>query len=235
MLSVRPTRYVSCSIAATEIEGPSGGSMEMISRASSPLALYIIRTRGRLCRSRGSGRRRLSVPYWAVDVSQLPLPTTSLDDGRTFDVRIADTLEEFGFVGTIYASTGPERRRLISDYALARIGRKHELGVNEGTHTIIPDLLRQALAEAIHGVRRRAVTFRKCPTPTGSCRQVGGDHRRGRSPGNSAEPTLQPHPNYRKMIIRNCLYLRMIPTVTSLLELERESKLRLSRRKVTEA
>ena len=65
-------------------------------------------------------------------------------------MRIADTLEEFGVVGTFHASTRPEGRRLISDNALAGIGSNHELAVHGRTHTIFPDVPRQALAEEIH-------------------------------------------------------------------------------------
>src|SRR5688500_15007981 len=59
-------------------------------------------------------------------------------------------LDEFGFVGTFYASTGPDGKRLISDEDLLRIGRHHEFGVHGRTHTIFPKLPRSALADEIH-------------------------------------------------------------------------------------
>jgi peptidoglycan/xylan/chitin deacetylase (PgdA/CDA1 family) len=183
-------------------------------------------------------------PYWAVDVSTHTLFTTSWDDGHPLDVRIADTLEEFGFVGTFYASTGPEGRRLISDNALARIGRNHELGVHGRTHTIFPDLPRQALAEEIHWSVQELSRFGKVGHVVAPPRgKIDGATRRFISGlgfavrsgaiigtaavrGNSLEPTFQLYPHVRKTIIRNCLYRRRIPTVTLLLELARESELR---------
>jgi peptidoglycan/xylan/chitin deacetylase (PgdA/CDA1 family) len=179
-----------------------------------------------------------------VDVSSHTLFTTSWDDGHPLDVRIADTLEEFGFVGTFYASTGPEGRRLISDNALARIGRNHELGVHGRTHTIFPELPREALAEEIHwaveelsrfgnvghvvapprgkidGATRRFIGRLGFAVRTGAI--IGAAAVRG----NSLEPTFQLYPHVRKTIIRNCLYRRRIPTVTILLELAREDELR---------
>ena len=179
-----------------------------------------------------------------MDVSSQPLFTTSWDDGHPLDERIADTLEEFGFVGTFYASTGPEGRRLIRDKALARIGRNHELGVHGQTHTIFPDLSRQALAGEIHWAVEELSRFgnvgRVVAPPRG---KIDGATRRfiGRLGfavrtgaiigaaavrGNSLEPTFQLYPHVRKTIIRNCLYRRRLPTVTMLLQLAREDDLR---------
>lgn len=177
-------------------------------------------------------------------MSSQPLFTTSWDDGHPLDERIADTLEEFGFVGTFYASTGPEGRRLISDKALARIGRNHELGVHGRTHTIFPELSRQALAGEIHWAVEELSRFgnvgRVVAPPRG---KIDGATRRfiGRLGfavrtgaiigaaavrGNSLEPTFQLYPHVRKTIIRNCLYRRRLPTVTMLLQLAREDDLR---------
>ena len=177
-------------------------------------------------------------------MSSQPLFTTSWDDGHPLDERIADTLEEFGFVGTFYASTGPEGRRLISDKALARIGRNHELGVHGRTHTIFPELSRQALAGEIHWAVEELSRFgnvgRVVAPPRG---KIDGPTRRfiGRLGfavrtgaiigaaavrGNSLEPTFQLYPHVRKTIIRNCLYRRRIPTVTMLLQLARKDELR---------
>ena len=188
-------------------------------------------------------RRRLSIPVPA-DASSQTLFTTSWDDGHPLDERIADTLEEFGFVGTFYASTGPQGRRLISDNALARIGRNHELGVHGRTHTVFPELSRQALAGEIHwaveelsrfgnvghlvapprgkidGATRRFIGRLGFAVRTGAI--IGAAAVRG----NSLEPTFQLYPHVRKTIIRNCLYRRRIPTVTILLELAREDDLR---------
>jgi len=180
----------------------------------------------------------------AVDVSSHTLFTTSWDDGHPLDARIADMLEEFGFVGTFYASTGPEGRRLISDDALARIGRNHELGVHGRTHTIFPELSREALSEEFHwavedlsrfgsvghvvapprgkidGATRRFIGRLGFAVRTGAI--IGAAAVRG----NSLEPTFQLYPHGRKTIVRNYLYRRRIPTVTTLRELAREDELR---------
>jgi hypothetical protein len=91
------------------------------------------------------GRRWLSIPVRAGDVSSHTLFTTSWERAPARR-QIADTLEEFGFVGTFYASTGPEGRRLISDNAFARIGRNHELGVQRRIPTVTSflDLARES-------------------------------------------------------------------------------------------
>ena len=178
-----------------------------------------------------------------MDVSSHTLFTTSWDDGHPLDERIADTLEEFGFVGTFYASTGPEGRRLISDNALARIGRKHELGVHGRTHTIFPELSRQALTDEIHWAVEELSRFGNVGHVVAPPRgKIDGATRRfiGRLGfavrtgaimgaaavrGNSLEPTFQLYPHVRKTIIRNCVYRRRIPTGTILLELAREGEL----------
>jgi hypothetical protein len=177
-------------------------------------------------------------------VSTQTLFTTSWDDGHPLDVRIADTLEEFGFVGTFYASVGPEGRRLISDNALARIGRNHELGVHGRTHAIFLELPRQALAKEIHW-RRRAVTFPEmsdmwwCHLEERSMGQLAAlsagwalPSGRGRSSARprsaeilGADFSSSIHTSGRRCM-GNCLYRRRIPTVTILLELAREDELR---------
>jgi peptidoglycan/xylan/chitin deacetylase (PgdA/CDA1 family) len=189
-------------------------------------------------------RRRVSIPVWKADVNSHTLFTTSWDDGHPLDERIADTLEEFGFVGTFYASTGPEGRRLISDNALTRIGRIHELGVHGRTHTIFPELSRQALAEEIHWAVDELSRFGKVGRVVAPPRgKIDGATRRfigqlgfavrtgaiigaAAVRGNSLDPTFQLYPHVRKTIIRNCLYRRRIPTMTILLELAREGELR---------
>jgi len=201
------------------------------------------------------GRRPGSVrERWPrVDVSSPTLFTTSWDDGHPLDVRIADTLEEFGFVGTFYASTGPEGRRLISDNSLARIGRNHELGVHGRTHTIFPELSREALAEEIHWAVEELARFGSVGHVVAPPRgKIDGATRRfiGRLGfavrtgaiigaaavrGNSLEPTFQLYPHVRKTIIRNCLYRRRIPTATILLELAREDELRERSRRLLRA
>jgi hypothetical protein len=145
--------------------------------------------------------RRLSISARAVNVSSHGLLTTSWDDGHSLEERIADKLEAFRFVGTIHASTASEEgRRLIDDSALARIGRNRELSVHGRTHTIFPELSRQALAEEIHwpskgchvsevsdtlvAPPRRRIDGQLAASLAGLlCRRNGGDHRRGRGPG----------------------------------------------------
>jgi peptidoglycan/xylan/chitin deacetylase (PgdA/CDA1 family) len=180
-------------------------------------------------------------PHSGVDVSSHTLFTTSWDDGDPLDVRIADTLEEFGFVGTFYASTGPEGRRLISDRALARIGRNHELGVHGRTHTIFPELAHSALADeikwAVDDLSRFGRVGRIVAPPRGRIDaatrrfigRLGYAVRTGAilgSPsvwGNSIEPTFQLYPHTLKTIIRNCAYRRRVPAPALLLVLARDT------------
>jgi peptidoglycan-N-acetylglucosamine deacetylase len=176
-----------------------------------------------------------------LGLSSHTLFTTSWDDGHPLDVRIADALEEFGFVGTFYASTGPEGRRLISDNALARIGRNHELGVHGRTHTIFPELAHSALADeiqwALDDLSRFGRVGRIVAPPRGKIDaatrrfigKLGYAVRTGAilgSPsvwGNSIEPTFQLYPHAWKTIIRNCAYRRRVPALALLRALARDT------------
>jgi peptidoglycan-N-acetylglucosamine deacetylase len=181
-------------------------------------------------------------PPVAASLSSHTLFTTSWDDGHPLDVRIADTLEEFGFVGTFYASTGPKGRRLIGDSALARIGRKHELGVHGRTHTIFPELAHSALADEIHwavdDLSRFGRVGRIVAPPRGKIDaatrrfigKLGYAVRTGAilgSPailGNSIEPTFQLYPHTWKTIIRNCAYRHRVPAPALLLAFARDTR-----------
>jgi peptidoglycan/xylan/chitin deacetylase (PgdA/CDA1 family) len=165
--------------------------------------------------------------------------TSSWDDGHPLDVRIADMLEEFGFVGTFYASTGPGGRRLIVDDDLARIGRNHEFGVHGQTHTIFTELPRSALAGeiqwAVEEMSRFGDVGRVVAPPRGKIDtatrvfigELGFAVRTGaiigstEVSGNSLEPTFQLYPHRWSTIMRNCAYRRRIPIVALLLALAR--------------
>ena len=167
-------------------------------------------------------------------MSDRVLFTTSWDDGHPLDVRIADTLEQFGFVGTFYASTGPHGHRLINDQDLARIGTKHELGVHGHTHTIFPELSRSALADEIHWAVEEMSRFGNVGSvvapPRGKINastsrfigQLGFAVRTGAIVGsggvtrNSLEPTFQLYPHEWKTIARNCVYQRRLPMASLL-------------------
>jgi peptidoglycan-N-acetylglucosamine deacetylase len=167
---------------------------------------------------------------------------TSWDDGHPLDVKIADMLEEFGFVGTFYASTGPDGRRLIDDEDLARIGRNHELGVHGQTHTIFPELPRSVLADeiqwAVEEMSRFGTVGSVVAPPRGkvdsaTSRFIGRLGFAVRTApivgatavrGNFLEPTFQLYPHAWKAIIRNCAYGRRIPAATLLLALAREGQ-----------
>ena len=149
-------------------------------------------------------------------------------------------LEEFGFLGTFYASTGPGGRRLIDDNDLARIGRNHEFGVHGQTHTIFPELPRSVLADEIHWavgeMSRFGTVGRVVAPPRGKIDtatrlfigQLGFAVRSGaiigatEVSGNSLEPTFQLYPHVWRTILRNCAYRRRIPTVTLLLAMARD-------------
>jgi peptidoglycan/xylan/chitin deacetylase (PgdA/CDA1 family) len=168
------------------------------------------------------------------DLSDRVLFTTSWDDGNPLDVKIADTLEEFGLVGTFYASTGPGGRRRINDEDLARIGKKHELGVHGQTHTIFPELPRSVLADEIYWAVEEMSRFGnvgavvapprgKIDTTTrrfigrlGFAVRTGAIVGSGGVKSNSLEPTFQLFPHGWKTIARNCVYRRRLP-MTSLL------------------
>jgi hypothetical protein len=92
------------------------------------------------------------------DVSSQVLFTTSWDDGNPLDVKIANTLEEFGL---FYASTGPVGWRLVNDGDLARIGKKHELGAHGKRHTIFPELPRSAWLMRSAGRSKRCLDSAK--------------------------------------------------------------------------
>lgn len=163
--------------------------------------------------------------------------TTSWDDGNPLDVRIADTLEEFGFVGTFYASTGPDGRRLIDDRDLARIGRKHELGVHGRSHRIFPELSPSSLADEIHWAVEEMSRFGNVgdvvAPPRGKINaatrrfigHLGFAVRSGAVVGsagvnsNSLEPTFQLYPHTWKTITRNCVYRRRLPNASVLIAL----------------
>jgi len=175
------------------------------------------------------------------DVSDRVLFTTSWDDGNPLDVRIADILEQFGLVGTFYASTGPDGHRLISDQDLARIGTKHELGVHGRTHTIFPELSRSALADEIHWAVEEMSRFGSVGSvvapPRGKINastsrfigQLGFAVRTGAIvgsggvTGNSLEPTFQLYPHEWKTIARNCVYRRRLPMASLLVSLARKA------------
>ncbi len=165
-------------------------------------------------------------------MSRRVLFTTSWDDGDPLDVRIADMLEEFGFVGTFYASTGPGGRRQINDEDLTRIGSKHELGVHGQTHTIFPELPRSKLADEIRWAVEEMARFGNVghvvAPPRGKINaatrrfigRLGFAVRTGALvgskavKGNSLEPTFQLYPHTWKTIIRNCVYRRRVPIAT---------------------
>jgi peptidoglycan/xylan/chitin deacetylase (PgdA/CDA1 family) len=183
-----------------------------------------------------------SVGVPRCDVSGRVLFTTSWDDGDPLDVKIADTLEEFGFVGTFYASTGPDGRRRIDDGDLARIGKKHELGAHGRTHTIFPELSRSALADEIHWSLEEMSRFgnvgdvvappsgkidaatRRFIGHLGFAVRTGAIVGSAEVNGNSLEPTFQLYPHTWKTITRNCVYRRRLP-ITSLLVLTRKGSL----------
>jgi peptidoglycan/xylan/chitin deacetylase (PgdA/CDA1 family) len=162
------------------------------------------------------------------DVSDRVLLTTSWDDGNPLDVRIADTLEQFGLVGTFYASTGPDGRRLINDQDLAS-GTKHELGAHSQNHTIFPELPRSALADGIHWADEEMSRFGGVGSlvapPRGKTNasasrfigQLGFAVGTGAIVGsggvtrNSLEPTFQLYPREWKTTARNCVYRRRLP------------------------
>jgi peptidoglycan/xylan/chitin deacetylase (PgdA/CDA1 family) len=193
--------------------------------------------------------RTVSLAWWMAqaehsvsvprsDVSDRVLFTTSWDDGDPLDVKIADTLEEFGYVGTFYASTGPDGQRLISDGDLARIGKKHELGAHGKTHTIFPELPRSALADEIRWAVEEMSRFGKVgdvvAPPRGKIdaatrRFIGNLGFAVRSGaivgsaevnGNSLEPTFQLYPHTWKTIMRNCVYRRELPIASLLVALK---------------
>jgi peptidoglycan-N-acetylglucosamine deacetylase len=165
--------------------------------------------------------------------------TTSWDDGHPLDRRIAEMLDKFGFVGTFYASTGPEGRRQISDDDLAVIGATHELGVHGRTHTIFPELSRAALASeiswAVEDLSRFGHVGRVVAPPRGKIDaatrrfigRLGFAVRTGAILGSpwpamdTIEPTFQLYPHRRKNIIRNCAYRRRVPAPALLLALAR--------------
>jgi peptidoglycan/xylan/chitin deacetylase (PgdA/CDA1 family) len=177
------------------------------------------------------------------DVSNRVLFTTSWDDGNPLDVRIADTLEQFGLVGTFYASTGPDGHRLINDQDLARIGSKHELGVHGQTHTIFPELPRAALADEIHWAVEEMSRFGSVGSvvapPRGKINastsrfigQLGFGVRTGAIVGsggvtrNSLEPTFQLYPHEWKTIARNSVYQRRLPMASLLVPFARKASL----------
>jgi peptidoglycan/xylan/chitin deacetylase (PgdA/CDA1 family) len=170
--------------------------------------------------------------------------TSSWDDGHPLDVKIAGMLEEFGFVGTFYASTGPKGRRLIRDEDLARIGRNHEFGVHGRTHRIFTELPRSALADeiqwAVEEMSRFGNVGHVVAPPRGKIDkatrvfigELGFAVRTGaiigttEVSGNSFEPTFQLYPHVWTTIIRNCAYRRRIPTVALLLALARDGGVR---------
>ena len=178
-------------------------------------------------------------------MSDRVLFTTSWDDGDPFDVKIADTLEEFGFVGTFYASTGPDGRRLINDGDLARIGRKHELGAHGKTHIVFPELPRSALADEIHWAVEEMSRFGNVgdvvAPPRGKINaatrrfigHLGFAVRTGAIVGsadvnsNSLEATFQLYPYTWKTIIRDSLYRRQFPIVSLLVALTRRGRRRI--------
>jgi peptidoglycan/xylan/chitin deacetylase (PgdA/CDA1 family) len=168
--------------------------------------------------------------------------TTSWDDGHPLDARIAGLLEEFGFIGTFYASTGPGGRRLIADEHLSTIGKRHELGVHGQTHTVFPDLARSALAHEIQWAVDHLSQFGRVghvvAPPRGKIDtatrlfigQLGFAVRTGaiigstEVRGNSLDPTFQLYPHVWKTIIRNSAYLKRIPTVSLLLAHARDGE-----------
>lgn len=174
-------------------------------------------------------------------MSDRVLFTTSWDDGDPLDVKIADTLEEFGFVGTFYASTGPDGRRLINDGDLARIGKKHELGAHGKTHTIFPELQRSALADEIHWAVEEMSRFGSVGSvvapPRGKINasttrfigHLGFAVRTGAIIGsggvtrNTLEPTFQLYPHGWNTIARNCVYRRRLPTASLLAPFARKT------------
>jgi hypothetical protein len=184
------------------------------------------------------------------DSSDPVLFTTSWDDGNPLDVRIADTLEEFGFVGTFYASTGPDGRRLIDQGDPARIGKKHELGAHGKTHTISPELTRSALADEIQMGGQRDVSIRQRRGRGGSTQgeDRGGDaplHRPswlcrpdrgivGSAEVNtiSLEATFQLYPHGWKTIIRNCVYRRELPIASLLVAPTRRGRRKIGSAKM---
>ena len=172
-----------------------------------------------------------------------PLFTTSWDDGHPLDVRVAAVLDEFGFVGTFYSSTGPEGRRLVSDEDLALIGQRHELGVHGRTHTIFPELARHALAEEIEWAASDLSRFGTVPKiaapPRGKIDPatrrflghlgyivrtgavVGGTEVRA----NALEPSFQLYPHRWRTIVRNYAYRRMVPSISFLLAIGQKDEL----------
>jgi peptidoglycan-N-acetylglucosamine deacetylase len=165
--------------------------------------------------------------------------TTSWDDGHPLDIKVAATLEEFGFVGTFYASTGPDGRRLISDDDLARIGKRHELGIHGRTHAIFPELRDTQLVEEIHWAAAELSRFgtvgRVVAPPRGkidapsrrSLARLGYVVRTGAivaglgDPDDIFEPTFQLYPHAWQTILRNYAYRRRAPRPTLLLAIAR--------------
>jgi peptidoglycan-N-acetylglucosamine deacetylase len=165
--------------------------------------------------------------------------TTSWDDGHPLDIRIAAMLENFGFVGTFYASTGPDGRRLISDKDLARIGERHELGIHGRTHTIFPELPDVQLADEIEWAAAELSRFgsvgRVVAPPRGKIdaakrhwlARLGYVVRTGAIVAgagvveNVLEPTFQMYPHTWKTIIRNYAYRRRAPSPPLLLAIAR--------------
>lgn len=169
------------------------------------------------------------VPWRDRPMSECPLFTTSWDDGIPSDIRVAEVLQSYGFVGTFYASTGPGGARSIGDDDLRRIGQQHELGNHGRSHRNFASLSVAEIAEEIQWAHRELSRFgqpaRIVAPPNGrmtrqtveALRRFGYQARSApvlgtRSPRATwIEPSLQLYPHTWSALARNTARRRLLP------------------------